>query len=101
MIVYNITYMTAHDIREAWLSWLTSSRIPAVLETGLVTAHRLFRLHDQDETDGITYVVQYYLENLEALRTFEARYPTLRNQPVPERFFPGCVAFQTVMSEVE
>lgn len=101
MVVYNITYQVAHDTREAWLSWLTGSHIPAVLETGLVTGHQIFRLHDQDETDGITYVLQFRLADLDAFRTFETSYPTLRNKPVPERFFPQCVAFQTVMSEVE
>ena len=99
MIGYNITYLVARDLLETWRSWLAADRVPAMRETGQVTDHRIFQLLDQDESEGLTYVVQYHLKDLEAFRAFETRFPALRNQPVPEAFFPRCMAFQTVMAE--
>jgi hypothetical protein len=101
MIVYNVTYQVTHDLLDAWRSWLTESRIPAMKQTGLVGDHRIFQLLDQDETEGLTYVVQYHLSDLESFRSFEQCFPRLRNEPVPEAFFPRCMAFQTVMGEAK
>jgi len=71
-----------------------------MMDTGSFTGYKMFRLLDQDEQEGLTYVIQYSLTDLQTFRTFETSYPELALGPVKDGFFPQCMAFQTIMSEV-
>lgn len=57
-VLYNITTKVTPEIAEAWLQWMQEEHIPAILATGLFTEHRLFRLLDQDDSEGPTYSLQ-------------------------------------------
>jgi hypothetical protein len=57
--IYNITIKVNWSIHDAWLEWLQHEHIPKVLQTKCFVRHHLLKLHEQDETEGPTYVVQY------------------------------------------
>jgi len=57
-VLYNITTKVTPTIAEDWLHWMQEEHIPAILSTGLFTEHRLFRLLDQDDSEGPTYSLQ-------------------------------------------
>ncbi len=58
--VYNVTTQVAHPIKESWIQWMKEIHIPQVLETGCFTHFQFVQILELDETDGLTYTVQYY-----------------------------------------
>jgi hypothetical protein len=64
MLIYNITSKVSWYVHDEWLSWMITTYIPAVMETGLFLRYQLVKLLDTDEIDGPTYAVQYYIDNM-------------------------------------
>ncbi len=60
MFVYNITVKVNTDIEEAWTFWQKEIFIPAVMNTGLFYKNEFFQLLEQDESDGKTFVIQFF-----------------------------------------
>ncbi|MBC7589167.1 MAG: DUF4286 family protein [Chitinophagaceae bacterium] len=63
MLIYNVTINLEHAIHQAWLEWMKEKHIPEVMATGCFTHYQFVRVLDIDETDGVTYAVQYFAEN--------------------------------------
>ena len=59
MIIYNVTVKIDLDVHDEWLSWMKDKHIPDVLATGKFTENRICKVLEQDESDGITYAIQY------------------------------------------
>jgi hypothetical protein len=100
MIVYNITSKVAGEIHAAWLQWLRSEAIPSMMATGLFTEYRLNHLLEQDETDGITYTLQFTADSMEQIEIFRAQY--FQDFSLKERILWGdlYVSFQTLMEVI-
>jgi hypothetical protein len=101
MIVYNITIKINPDIEESWLHWQHHEHIPDIMSTGLFTEWKMFRLLDQDESDGITYVVQYFAATANDYeRYIELHAPLLREKAL-QRWGDQFIAFRSVMELVK
>ena len=100
MIVYNITIKVHSAIDEAWLLWQQQEHIPEIMASGQFSQGKLFRLLDQDDSEGMTFVIQYFALSLENyVRFIEEFEPVLRKKAYDkwgERF----IAFRTVMEVV-
>jgi Domain of unknown function (DUF4286) len=101
MIVYNITYKVRWDILEGWLAWQLEEQVPVVLATGLFTGHRLYRLLDQDEEEGPTFVIQYFASSEEQYRRFIIEFAPAIQQSARGKWGDGFIAFHTVMASVD
>ena len=99
MILYNVSIKIDTEIQDEWVDWMKEVHLPAVMGTGCFLDHKMYRLF-VDESDGITYVVQYYCTDLGTLENYQSEYgPALRHET--ERIFGGkYVAFRTVMELV-
>ncbi len=60
MFLYNITVKVNTDIEEAWKLWQKEIFIPAVMNTGLFYKNEFFQLLEQDDSDGKTFVIQFF-----------------------------------------
>lgn len=60
MIVYNVTIKVEHSIAHDWQVWMQQAHIPMLMQTNCFVEAKLFRLLEQDDTDGPTFCVQYY-----------------------------------------
>jgi hypothetical protein len=101
MIVYNITNKVRWNILEAWLEWQVEEQIPAVLGTGLFDSHRLYRLLEQDEEEGPTFVVQYVTSSMERYRRFTEEYAEAFQRAGWHKWGDGFIAFRTLMESIE
>ena len=101
MIVYNITNKVRWNILEAWLEWQVAEQIPAVLATGLFDGHRLYRLLEQDEEEGPTFVIQYVTSSIERYRLFTEEYGETFQQAGWSKWGDGFIAFRTLMESIE
>jgi len=100
MIVYNETFIVEESIAPAWLDWIKTEHIPAVLGTGWFTGHRILTVLDSPN-EGITYCIQYHSESVDTYSNFHYRHmPGLheKHNSVWENQF---VLFTTVMETVD
>lgn len=99
MYIYNVTVNIDDDIREEWLSWMISTHIPDVMNTGLFTANKLCKVM-VDEESGTTYSIQYTVKDLESFQLYQEMYaPTLQAEHT-NRYKGKFVAFRTMLEIV-
>ncbi|MCB0581299.1 MAG: DUF4286 family protein [Phaeodactylibacter sp.] len=97
MILYNVTVKVDHDVHDDWLAWMKTVHIPDVLATGLFTGHKLCRLLGVDESDGITYAIQYFSPDMEAFQQYQQHHAPRLQKEHTERYEGRYVAFRTLM----
>jgi hypothetical protein len=98
MIIYNVTVKVEADIASEWVEWMKEEHIPDLMRTGLFVDSKLCRLLEQDETDGKTYVVQYYLDSMESYDTYISEHAPRMREKGFKRFGSKFIAFRTVMA---
>ncbi|MBP7274342.1 MAG: DUF4286 family protein [Saprospiraceae bacterium] len=101
MILYNVTIKIETDLHEEWLLWMQQSHIPNVMRTGIFREYRLCRLLGDDETDGITYAIQYICDDLDSFRKYQDVYAPALQKEHSEKFLNRYVAFRTLLQVVE
>ncbi len=100
MILYNVTVKVEHGTHDDWLGWMKDLHIPDVMATGLFLEYRMSRLLGMDETDGITYSIQYLLANMEDYQEYHAEHAARLQADHQERYKGRYVAFRTMMQVV-
>lgn len=100
MIIYNVTVKVDHSIAEAWLDWLKTEHIPEILGTGCFTDARILQLMEVDESDGLTYAVQYHAESMALYNRYIKEYSTAMRNKGTEKWGNKSVAFRSVMQIV-
>lgn len=60
MFIYNITNKVDYSILDEWIKWQPDEHIPEIMSTNLFTDFKFYQLLEQDESDGVTYVIQYF-----------------------------------------
>lgn len=94
MYIYNVTINIDPSIHDAWLEWMKSEHIPAMLHTGKFSKALMTRVQVEEEMGGITYSVQYRTDRKETLeKYYKEDAPVLRAQS--KRFEGKFVAFRT------
>lgn len=97
MIIYNVTIKVNPEVAEAWLAWMKQEHLDEMMGTGLFTDYRLARLMEQEEGDGITYVVQYHCDSLEHYESYLKEHADKMRQKGLDKFGNRFVAFRSMM----
>jgi len=97
-IVYNITFKVRWDIQEEWLAWQKKEHITAIMATGLFDEYRIFRLLEQDEEEGPTYIIQYFTASLDRYRQFMIGFAPDLQRISRDKWGDGFIAFRTLMT---
>jgi hypothetical protein len=100
MIVYNITCKVRWEIMEGWLSWQMEEQIPATLKTGLFDSYQFFRLLDQEEEEGPTFVIQFFTGDLERYEQFLIEFAPAMQQAGWDKWGDNFIAFRTLMERI-
>jgi hypothetical protein len=100
MIVYNITIKIEPAIEAEWINWQKLEHIPEVMATGFFTNYKFYRLLDQDEEDGITYIVQYFTPSIENYNKYIQQSAPLLRQKALDKWGNKFIAFRTIMQLV-
>lgn len=94
MYIYNVTINIDNDVHDAWLQWMKTEHIPAMLDTRKFTKALMTKVQVEEEMGGTTYSVQYHTDSKETLDTYYAEdAENLRAQSKP--FEGKFVAFRT------
>jgi hypothetical protein len=97
MIIYNVTIKVTQKIAADWLRWMKEEHMPELLRTGLFIESRLCRLLEQDESDGITYIAQYYADSLEDYNDYIKGHAAAFRDKGLKKFGDQFIAFRTLM----
>lgn len=97
MIIYNVTIKVDNSAADAWVNWMKDEHIPDLLSTGLFIDTRLCKLLEQDDSEGITYVAQYFCDSMEQYNTYIDEYAMAMREKGMKAFGGKFAAFRTVM----
>lgn len=100
MVLYNVTIKVDKDIVDEWVSWMKDEHMPELLQTGLFTDAKLFRLLEVDEEDGITYSAQYFCKNMADYDSYIDNHAADMRAKGIARYGDRFVAFRTIMQIV-
>jgi len=98
MIVYNVTNKVGWTILENWLLWQKEEHIVRHMETGLFDDWRIFRLLDQDEEEGPTYIIQYFTTDLHRYEQFIIEFAPGLQRTAWDKWGDRFIAFRTLMT---
>lgn len=101
MIIYSVTVKIDLDVHDEWINWMKQEHIAEVLATGKFVQHRFHKVLVQDESDGITYNVQYYAHTMQDYFEYRDEHAPSLQQKGSVRFKDKFVAFRTLLKEVE
>ena len=101
MFVYNITITIDPAIETAWVNWQTKEHIPDVMASGQFIDYKFYRLLEQNETDGITYVIQYFSSSIDHYNTYAEAFSPALHQKAFDKWGNQFIAFRTIMQSVD
>ena len=100
MIIYNVTIKVDPSIADEWLNWLNKEHIPDMRSTGCFHHASVYHLLETDETDGITYAVQYHAENMDAYKKYLQDFAAAMREKGTEKWSNKFIAFRSVLELV-
>ena len=100
MIVYNISIRIIPEIEDEWVRWQKEEHIPDVMSSGQFTEYKFYRLLEQHEPGGITYVVQYFASSLENYNRYINDTSPILRQKALDKWGNKFIAFRTIMEVV-
>ena len=100
MIVYNVTIKIEKDVADEWLRWLVEEHIPSIINTGCFTDARVLRLLETDESEGLTYAIQYYANGQENYNDYIENFAGQMRQQSFDKWGNKFIAFRSLMEVV-
>lgn len=100
MIVYNVTTKVDHSIAVLWLNWMKQEHIPEIIATGCFTHATILHMIETDETDGLTYAVQYHAENKALYNRYIKEFATELSNKATSKWGSKYIAFRSVLQIV-
>ena len=80
MIIYNITVKINPEVHDEWLNWMKTVHMPNVMLTERFQSNQIAKVLGQNETDGITYAIQYVCADMKTLHQY-----TITESPALEK----------------
>lgn len=94
MYIYNVTINIENSAHDAWLEWMKTTHIPAMLDTRKFTKALMTKVQVEEEMGGTTYSVQYHTDSKKTLEKYYVEdAQNLRSQG--KQFEGKFVAFRT------
>lgn len=100
MIIYNVTSKVTHAIADKWLQWVQGVHIPEMTGTGCFTHAIILHLLEADDSDGITYAVQYHSESRELYNKYIITFSDDMRKKTMEKWGEQVISFRSVMQVV-
>jgi hypothetical protein len=100
MIVYNVTTKVATPLATQWLHWMQTIHIPQVMQTNCFTYHKVMQLLEVDDSEGPTYVVQYFAESKSLYNQYIDKFATALRAETLQKWGENIIAFRSVLQLV-
>ena len=101
MFIFNVTTKVNWSIHEAWLEWMQTEHMPALLRTNCFVRYQLLKLHEQDEEEGPTYIAQYFAESKALYNRYMEVYADAIREDYLDKWGNNFIAFRTLLEVIE
>lgn len=101
MLLYNVTVKILTERKKHWLSWMIETHIPEVMATGCFTEYKISRVLGEDESEGITFAIQYLAPSRDAYMEYQAHHALRLQEDHKKRYENQYVAFRTLLEVVD
>jgi len=95
-IIYNVTVNIDLEVHDEWYSWMKSSHIPDVLETGMFLEARFSKIL-AEESGGLSYSIQYLCANSDLLDQYQKEHAPRLQDEHNLKFQGKFAAFRTIL----
>lgn len=100
MLLYNVTVGIDKAAEQDWLQYIREYHIPLILQTGLFTEAKMFKvIHDQND-ETISYSLQFFAASIEHLNQYLDVFAPRIVEEHRRKFLHQHVVFQTLLEEV-
>lgn len=99
-IAYNIATKIDWTIADAWLLWQQEEHIPEIMNTQLFYAYKIFRLLDQNDSEGPTFIIQYFTSSIEKYNLYINEFAPLLRTKAFDKWGDRFISFRTLMEVV-
>ena len=89
-----------NSILAEWIKWQQQEHIPEIMATGLFDEYRFFRLLDQDESDGPTFVIQYCTSSRKSYDQYIQQHAAGLREKALKKWGDGFIAFRSLLESV-
>ena len=100
MIIYNVTSKVEHSIHEEWVKWMKEKHIPEVMSKGFFLKFQFVKVLEVDETDGVTYAIQYYANTKEDYQRYIDEFAAALRQDLLNTWGNKFAGFRSLMQVV-
>ncbi|PZR28063.1 MAG: DUF4286 domain-containing protein [Citrobacter freundii] len=100
-VIYNVTTKVAHSIADKWLQWMKEEYISRMLETGCFTKATILRMIEVDESEGLTYAVQYASPGKEEYNLYIERHAERMSRVALSKWGANIISFRSVLEVVD
>jgi hypothetical protein len=101
MFIYNVTLSIDKVIEPEWVHWMKAEHIPHVMNTGLFTDYKFFKVLSHDDPSTSSFCVMYTTPALDNfVKYLNEHAPALRAE-VDQKYAGKYAAFRTLLEEVQ
>ena len=100
MIVYNVTVKVDLNVHELWVRWMKEDHIPKVLATGCFTDFKFYRIMEENQSDGMTYAVQYFTPELSKYFDYQEKHAAGLQKESQDTWPDKYAACRTLLKEI-
>ena len=100
MLLYNITVGIDKEIEEEWKLWIKEIYLGAVMETGLFTEYKIYKVLTHEDESSVSYSIQLFSESIENVVAYLEKFAPSIVEKQREQFKNRHVVFNTLLEEI-
>jgi hypothetical protein len=100
MFIYNVTTLVDHVVHTNWVNWMQEKHIPEVMATGCFAKFQFVKILEIDETEGITYAVQYFIESKALYNLYIEKFAATLREDALKKWGSNISGFHSLMQFV-
>lgn len=101
MFIYNVTVKINNTILDEWLKWQREEHIPEIMATNLFNEYKCFRLLEQDDAEGTTFVFQYYTPDRKNYDAYIQEFAPMLRKKAFTKWGDRFIAFRSLLQLVQ
>ena len=99
-IIYNVTVKVENSVANDWLKWLMEEHAPQIIATNCFKKFTALKLLEQDDTEGITYAIQYFADSMQNYERYLAKFADPFRRESINKWGQKFIAFRTLMQVI-
>jgi hypothetical protein len=100
MFIYNVTVSITKEAEDEWIQWMKEVHIPNVMQSGMFTSHRLFKVLSHDDPSTSSFCTMYSLEVLDNFVRYLNEFAPAMRKEIDDKFGGRYAAFRTLLEEL-